>query len=60
MKNRSYRELEDKPAAISEQELEAAKSAFLASGGTAQRVDTNEKQFHKQRESVKTHNFRVR
>jgi len=60
MKNRSYKELEYKPAAISEQELEAAKLAFLASGGTVQRVDTNEKQFHKQRESVKTHNFRVR
>lgn len=60
MKNRSYKELEDKGSPISVDELEAAKAAFLSSGGTVQSVDFDEKKFRKQRESVSTYNFRYR
>lgn len=52
MKNRSYKELEEKKPPISDSDIEDAKARFLSSGGTVQVVDEDSRKSRKQKQAV--------
>lgn len=60
MKYRTYKELEDKSPAVTQDDLDAAMQAFLSSGGTVQSLDSNDKEFRKQQKAVTTKNVRFK